>query len=366
MDKHRNIVFPFAGRSVAALLVVIMACLLSGRPVAASGGVADRPADELWLIDCRALTTVRSATQNVGQSLRPWRFDQAHRKWQRVPQEEFLEAARIVMPTCVWVHGDRVDCDLSFQIGREVYQQLVCNHEDEAPIRFVIWSWPTTQELRGRPLKDARIKAARSDAAGYSLAWTLNELDPAAPVSLLGFSFGARVVTGAVHVAAGGQLGGYGISVPDNRSALGYQVVLMAAAMDNNWLQPGRKHDQAIHRIDQLLLLNNHQDWVLKRYHLLKCGNGCQALGYTGLSVPDSLADRGDAVCQVNAGAYIGKLHRWAPYIYTEPLMNKTRKTALSPLAAPMEVTTNPESAPAVAKPSGDDVAATRAAGDQP
>ncbi|MDH3719631.1 MAG: hypothetical protein OES79_16035, partial [Planctomycetota bacterium] len=336
------------------------------RPVAASGGVADRPADELWLIDCRALTTVRSATQNVGQSLRPWRFDQAHRKWQRVPQEEFLEAARIVMPTCVWVHGDRVDCDLSFQIGREVYQQLVCNHEDEAPIRFVIWSWPTTQELRGRPLKDARIKAARSDAAGYSLAWTLNELDPAAPVSLLGFSFGARVVTGAVHVAAGGQLGGYGISVPDNRSALGYQVVLMAAAMDNNWLQPGRKHDQAIHRIDQLLLLNNHQDWVLKRYHLLKCGNGCQALGYTGLSVPDSLADRGDAVCQVNAGAYIGKLHRWAPYIYTEPLMNKTRKTALSPLAAPMEVTTNPESAPAVAKPSGDDVAATRAAGDQP
>jgi hypothetical protein len=270
------------------------------------------------------------------------------------------------MPTCLWVHGDRVDCDESFQIGREVYQQLVCNHGDWPPIRFVIWSWPTAQDLRGRPLKDARIKAARSDAAGYSLAWTLNEFDPATPVSLLGFSFGARVVTGAVHLTAGGQLNGYGISVQDSRPAMSYQVVLMAAAMDSNWLLPGQKHDQAVHRINRLLLLNNHQDWVLKHYHLLKCGNGCQALGYTGLSVSDSLANRVADVCQVNAGAYIGKYHRWAPYIYTAPLINKMRETALGPLAAPMEVTTNPESVRVVAKPCGDDVAATRAAGDQP
>jgi hypothetical protein len=355
-----------AGRWVIAVLIALSASLLSGKPATAGGGAAERSGDELWLIDCRAMTTVRSATQKVGQRLLTWRFDQASRKWQSVPQQQFLEAAGVVMPTCVWVHGDRVDCDRAFGIGREVYQQLVGTGEDMAPFRFVIWSWPSAQELRGRPLKDARIKAARSDAAGYSLAWTLDKFDSATPLSLLGFSFGARVVTGAVHVTAGGQLGGYGIALDDDRPAAGYHVVLMAAAVDNNWLLPGQKHDQAIYRIHQLLLLNNCQDWVLKRYHLLKCGNGCQALGYTGLSVPDSLADRRDVVSQVNAGPYIGKQHRWAPYIYTAPLMNKTRQFALTQLPSLAKTTTGPKSAAVVHATTGAAVAAMRAAGDAP
>ncbi len=357
---------PFASRWSAVLLVFLVGLLWSARATLADGPGFERSADELWLVDCRALTTVRSAAEHIDQRFRTWRFARGQEKWQAVPERDYLQAVQMVMPTCVWVHGDRVDCDRAFQIGREVYQQLVGEQEDLPPLRFVIWSWPTTHQLRGRPLKDARMKAARADAAGYSLGWMLNQFPPASPVSLLGFSFGARVVTGAVHVTAGGQLAGYEIPGQDDRRATGYQVVLIAAAMGNNWLEAGQKYDQAFVRIDRLLLLNNCQDWVLKRYHLLKCGNGCEALGYTGLGAPDSLADHRARISQVNAGPYIGKQHRWGPYIYSAPLMGKMRATLLGQSPAPVELPMHQLPTAAGSRPPGNEVTAVRPTDDSP
>ncbi|NIP84419.1 MAG: hypothetical protein GTO03_02210 [Planctomycetales bacterium] len=356
-------------------LIVVQLLLGGDRLAAAGSGSGDeragdeRPGDELWLVDCRALTTVRAATQKVDHRLRAWRYDRAQATWQRQEQAQFLEATGRVMPTCFWVHGDRVDPDKSFHIGREVYHQLVADRPAGPPIRFVVWSWPTTKQMHGRPLKDARIKAARADAAGYSLAWVLSACDPDTPVSLLGFSFGARVVAGAVHLAAGGQLDGYAIAA-DRQPAGAYQVVLLAAAMDDQWLLPGKKHGQALQGIRQLLLVNNGQDWVLKRYHLLKCGNGCQALGYQGLIWPASLPDHEVTVSQMNAGPYIGKQHRWGPYVYTKPVITKVRQTILSPpappLAQPPEKQLRGATRDPARDPARDQIATTGAADERP
>ena len=74
-------------------------------------------------------------------------------------------------------------------------------------IRFVIFSWPSSK-VSGGLLNDVRVKAARTGPAGCQLAWLIDQMPAETPLSLVGFSFGARIITGGLHVLAGGSLGG--------------------------------------------------------------------------------------------------------------------------------------------------------------
>ena len=85
-----------------------------------------------------------------------------------------------------------------------MYRLLTAGVDDATPIRFVIWSWPSAQ-VRGQ-LRDVRTKANRTELAGYCLAWVLTHLPETQQVSLLGYSFGARIATGAMHLVGGGEL----------------------------------------------------------------------------------------------------------------------------------------------------------------
>ena len=314
----------------ANLVTILLASSQAGLAAEASGESPD--SHELWLISCREITTIAAATRSFPKKLKAWRFDATSQKWQSVPQADYQAATGVVKPTCFWIHGDRVEEDHAFEIGKTVYEEMVVKADSVAPVRFVIWSWPSAQEIHGRPVKDARIKAERTNSASYCLGWTLNEVHPETPVSLVGFSFGANVLSGAVDVIAGGDVCGYGIKLNNSRCASRYQVVLMAAAMDCNALRPGGEHGQAMNRISELLLLNNYQDWVLRRYHRLNKGSGSQALGYAGLSLNGGLADRQESVRQINAGEYIGKQHGWANYVFTDELMNEARRYAVDRL----------------------------------
>ena len=75
-------------------------------------------------------------------------------------------------------------------------------------LRFVIWSWPS-DKIKG-PLNDIRTKAWRTDTDGYYLGWFLQRMHPQSDIGLIGFSYGARIVSGALHVLAGGELDGMG------------------------------------------------------------------------------------------------------------------------------------------------------------
>ena len=95
------------------------------------------------------------------------------------------------------------------------------------------------------------------------------------------------------------------------------RAVLMAAAVDNDWLLPGHQHGLALTQVDRLLLLNNPCDNVLKRYRFLAPYRP-QALGYTGLARSRALEPHWHKIKQVRICV---RRHDWTSYVFSSRLV---------------------------------------------
>jgi hypothetical protein len=225
--------------------------------------------------------------------------------------------------TTLFAHGNRISHEEAFSTGWTAYRALA-QSADEHPIRFIIWSWPS-ESYRGL-VEDARMKAWRTGPAGYHLGWFVDQLNPQAPVSFLGHSFGARVVTGALHLLGGGSLDGHrlGKRVHPDRQLV--QVVLLVAALDNDWLLPGHYHGRAMSQVAGMFLVNNNSDMLLKHYHILYGRRGPEeALGYTGLATwCVSNADL-SKVSQIDGGCQVGRRHQIVGYLESPDLVARMR-----------------------------------------
>jgi hypothetical protein len=317
----------FRGSAVTRLVpfYVVLVAIHATRPVVhaeLSNPCCPRPQDQVWLV------SNRGSGCHVGQqvqNLKYWRYD-CERSWVRSSLEELL-AGDDGGVTTVFVHGNRIDRDEAFTKGWDTYRRLV-RSAGETPVRFIIWSWPS-DAMRG-PVQDAREKACRANPAGYCLAWFLDQLNPETPVSLMAHSFGARVVTGALHVLGGGQIDGHRLDERNHPVRQAMPVVLLVAALDNDWLMPGRFHGQAMSQVSSLLLINNSCDILLKRYHLIY-GRRCsqQALGYTGLATWAATGADRAKVSQFNAASIVGRRHAFAGYIEASDLVARMRPDLL-------------------------------------
>ena len=286
--------------------------------------VGPREQDEVWLVSCRSMGCGDPAQQV--DNLRYWHYDRAG-GWQPSTVDELLATDDPDVITVVFLHGNRIPCDEAFTKGWSAYRAVVAC-ADERPVRFVIWSWPS-EPLRG-PINDARVKAARTDPCGYYLAWLLDRMRPEVPVSCWAHSYGARIVTGALHLLGGGRLCGHHLAhrVHEQRDPM--QVVFLAAALDSDWLLPGHYQDRAMSQVSSMLLVNNGCDALLRRYHLIYCRRSCQqALGYTGLATGYLAPGDQGKVSQVDACCYVGRRHLLALYIGAPDLMAQMRSYLL-------------------------------------
>ncbi|MFK8112367.1 MAG: alpha/beta hydrolase [Rubripirellula sp.] len=207
----------------------------------------------------------------------------------------------------IYVHGYRMDAKDVVGRGMSVYRSTrACR--SSRPIDWVIWSWPSNKE--GRIIRDVRSKADRTDAQGLYLAWVLRELaERSVPTTLIGYSFGGRVITGALHALAGGGLKGRrlpGAAVTGLRIDAG----LVAPAVESNWMTRHGYHGKATQNLDRLLVLYNKRDAILKRYWLIDRVRGSMALGYSG---PRAFAPRSDgsklSVTSRDCSVVVGKHH---------------------------------------------------------
>jgi hypothetical protein len=91
--------------------------------------------------------------------------------------------------------------------------------------------------------------------------------------------------------------------------------VLVAAAIDRNWLNPGQRYGQALLVPEQVLLMRNSRDATLAIYPLRKAGSG-RAMGRDGLALEDRFAlDRmGKKVVELDAAQFAGLNHSFADY----------------------------------------------------
>jgi hypothetical protein len=169
-----------------------------------------------------------------------------------------------------------------------VYRNVKQRRRDD-PVDWVIWSWPS--EKQGILIYDARLKASRTDGQGLYLAWLLRRhAEAQVNTTLIGYSFGGRIITGALHAAAGGSLAGRKVGGPPVVGGP-FDAGLVAPAVDSHWLTSHGYHRLATQNLQRLVLLYNRRDAVLKRYWLIDRVRGRMALGYSG---PTAFAPRLD------------------------------------------------------------------------
>jgi hypothetical protein len=249
-----------------------------------------------------------------------------HRRWQRSDLDSFL-AFDPAVPTIIYVHGNQMTPGQAKSQGLAVYRRLA-HYGTGEPIRFVIFSWPSSRV--GRLIRDVQVKAVRTGPAGCQLGWLLDQMPAETHVSLIGFSFGARIVTGGLHVLAGGSLGG-GLKLadrahPDRRPV---DAVLIASALHCHWLGKGQYHGRAMSQVDRMFLLNNRSDLALRYYRFSTPGRDRpQALGLHG---PNCLsAEYASKIESRDVSRYAGRQHDLFQYLcapgamaqvwaYTEP-----------------------------------------------
>lgn len=260
--------------------------------------------------------------------------------------------------TVFYVHGNRVTADDATTNGWRLYQTLVA--DDSPPVRIVVWSWPS-ERVRG-PLRDVRSKAARTEDEAYYFGWTLRQFESRQRVGVFGYSYGARVVTGGLHMAAGGELYGQTLAAggsvaatattpagakpetPEERSpsdtppdaaqvSTRFGVTLVAAAEHNHWIMPSSLHGRALEPVDQLFNLYNSCDPVLARYRMIDRCERPTALGYAGIS-SESLGAASGKLEQRDAASTVGSTHDESVYLHYGVTPDELRRHLLPPTAA--------------------------------
>ncbi|MDA1052837.1 MAG: hypothetical protein O3C40_20480 [Planctomycetota bacterium] len=239
--------------------------------------------------------------------------------WIDTSLDEYLGSSDPAQPTMIYVHGNQISRTEAIRRAWHV-RNAVLGGSQIAPIRLVIWVWPS-DKVHGC-VHDARVKAARTNREAHYFAWFLSQLDAATPLSILSYSFGCRVTTGALHLLGGGELSGQPLPLAPSNPLRSVRVALLAAALHNHWLQPGARHERALPLMDRLLVQYNSCDPILQRYRLIEKHARPAALGYTGMYVDDPLGVR---IEQRDVCCVVGKSHREARYINSPVLMHQIR-----------------------------------------
>jgi hypothetical protein len=295
----------------------VCAAVVANPPTTAAADVCD-----VWLINSRHLPCP-SHHHGISRRLTYQRLDD--RCFVAASEQEFLATLDPAQMTCFFVHGNRMTNVEAQQLGLTFRRRLLGSAR--IPFRFVIWSWPS-EKITG-PVRDARAKAARADGESYYLGSVLSLLPVKAHVSLVGYSFGARTITGSLQLLGGGMACGNSLAL-SSQPMVRPRVVLLAAAVPRQWLLPGGANELAPLQADQLALFYNPRDLALKHFpHVFRPGHPA-ALGFEGIS-PRQLAAASDVLLQYDVSAAIGCSHSLSRYIDSSSIMCTVRRLAVEP-----------------------------------
>jgi hypothetical protein len=234
------------------------------------------------------------------------------------------------LPTYFLVHGNLTGESGAIEFAWPCYSLLKIQHGDH-PFRIVIWSWPSTR-TSNRHRRDAQTKSFYSDSQSYYLADCLRKVrmqsqsapiaplpkvegsvGAESPVTLIGYSFGARIIAGGLHLLGDGELGGHRLSALEGNAGTHHRVpvraILVAAALDCHALLPGYRYGNAASQAEEIVVTRNGFDPVLRWYRLLYGRGGPDALGYAGLCCSSC-----SNVKILDVSCSVGKSHQWECY----------------------------------------------------
>lgn len=248
-------------------------------------------------------------------------------RWE-ISTPEQLAVAASERRTVVYVHGNRSDDASAIARGMTIGAQLSAR-ADAPPLQVLIWSWPSGQVQRGR--KDFRAKSERTDTEAWYLGALLRQFSPHAEVSFLGYSYGARVVTGALHWKAGGEFEARTLSAGGDAGANSkYRVALLAPAVHWDWIAIDGTHGAALSVTERMLVLYNPCDPALRWYRFVYRCERPDPLGRYGIG-DDWLGEASARVDQWNVSPVIGKTHDEDAYLTSSWIFGQIGTTLLPP-----------------------------------
>ena len=241
---------------------------------------------QVWIVQ------TRDCPQVLGSDPRPClkvlQLDAEGRTVERSAGELFAQVAG--RPVLVQVQGSLTTADTAF--GGLLWTHSWLQHHRSLPPDAVViaFDWPS-QRIYAEDLRDINEKGRRAFVAAYHLAVFLADFPAGSRIGLIGQSYGGRVVPSALHVLGGGELRGNSheptARLAATRPDLRVRAVVIGAASDHDWLDPGQRLDRALHGCEGLLNLYNRKDEALFLYPSLTRSGHRRALGRVGLSNAD-------------------------------------------------------------------------------
>lgn len=279
-----------------------------------------RPQDSIWIVSTRCL----NGCPAVGQASVLSTMRYAEGSWQTLTFADLAAETSPERTDVLFVHGNGVE---SNEVGGLIFQIYSALTACDGPaVRLIFWSWPSDKV--GGPIHDVLAKDERSFVEIAWLREALSELPHVGVRSLVGYSFGARIVAAATAtydpqrtstIPAG--------ELAQAESALSppQRAILIAGALDRTKLFPGGAYSRIYERLDRVSIWFNQVDPPLKRYGLID--NGAAALGVYGL--PNWSAIGSCQIDQANVTNWIGSTHWLSAYLESPSARNLLRRQAL-------------------------------------
>jgi len=317
-------------RIVVSILLVLFFCGTSNAKSEPLFAPPPAPAhDEILLVNTRAVGTACS-DEAMLRGLRCRRLvttPQGRTEWHATDWRQAL-SSRQSMPTIFYVHGNRVSEGRDVADGLRVYRSFQTHRGLVGPVRFVILSWPA-DPIPG-PIKDYVVKAHRTTPVAWQFAWLLDKLPAETPISLVGYSYGTRVVSGATHLLAGGQLGPLRLAPRTPRRPI--RTALLAAAYDADWIEPGNAYGRSLAITERMVLVTNQRDPAMRFYHLTNGRGRIHALGKSGVHQPLALGGAIARMAVVDVTSDVGRSHALTSYLAADKKMDLLWRQLLSPV----------------------------------
>ena len=267
------------------------------------------------------------STRHLCDRFRSINFDQptvevnkwSGNRWLRSDVEEAMPSGGTGLLTIVYVHGNFMERSNALERVRIVDRYL--RAQTDRPYRILMLSWPSQRETK--PLHDVLLNAESAECQSLYFAWMLQRLRNEPQVSLLGFSFGARAVTGGLHLDAGGVIPGYACSPKPNIGvSLNYRLGLVAPAIDRNWIGRNGRHQLALTHVESMVNLYNSRDPILRRFRFMDRSSRPIAAGFAGFAGFAGLTDPRATtpltgqprIRQYDCGSVIGTTHAEKSY----------------------------------------------------
>jgi esterase/lipase superfamily enzyme len=295
-----------------------------------------------WIVSSRHCSSHDAA--RVMQCPLRYYFVEPNKRVRIASEQEMVAALPPGAPVCIVVHGSFHSWESVASESSKLYDWL--NPAGSAVHANVIFfTWPSEKPNTMIFPLDFAILGRRSEFHGAYLARLIAKIPADRPLSLVGHSHGARTVSTALQLRAGGKVEDVQFGrAPDFDRRV--RVVLVAAAIDNSWLRPGHRFGMAITGSEHFINLRNRDDAALTLYPLRRVFSG-EALGKTGFT-PRSRRELGELssrVGEIDVTRQIGSGHMLYNYVEHPEIARSIAPTLFYTDAQPTEVPSAPTQA---------------------